>query len=499
MQKKNKYILMCIIALIYVVGALTHTRAPWGESDDYMLPVISLSQHLSDDIRDSDIKLAYDYFPESSRYWDGWQNGDLPIFHESGKRYTWYFPTYSVAVMPFVYCAKWLGFSGSLGFPMANVFYWLFALLCLLKSSFMEERFKLLLFYALSVSPMLFYAHLPSAEMFIATLVLGSLTALYSRRYRLSMLLYALASTLNLTIAPFSIFIFFKWFTDHSNEKFDLRNYKAILLTNLKTIVQLLILNSIILIPVCINIIRWGRLAVMAGMGAHNGALERLVAYLLDLNFGILPYYPGLFIVIALCMFTKSRLEYFLFLLTVSIVFFGFSLMVHINCGMIGIARYLTWGVVFLIFGGIYYSTKIDNCRIKELVWILLVITTSLTMFISVAYGGARPNSKTQYTNMSPIARRVLDHAPWLYNPLFSTFNSRINHIDGGYNLPITPIFYFAKDGSVTKALVNEHNAAEANNCLVGDMRELSQLSKVNRLMYINFKPGTVWLVSKDN
>ncbi len=37
---------------------------------------------------------------------------------------------------------------------------------------------------------------------------------------------------------------------------------------------------------------------------------------------------------------------------------------------------------------------------------------------------------------------------PELYNPLHSTFNSRVNHIDGGYSYNL-PIYYMAQEESV--------------------------------------------------
>jgi hypothetical protein len=61
---------------------------------------------------------------------------------------------------------------------------------------------------------------------------------------------------------------------------------------------------------------------------------------------------------------------------------------------------------------------------------------------------------------MTPIAKYVLDREPSLYNPLYSTFNSRVNHVDGGYQY-VLPIVYSNDDGEVRKILCSSDTIEE--------------------------------------
>lgn len=186
--------------------------------------------------------------------------------------------------------------------------------------------------------------------------------------------------------------------------------------------------------------------------------LERLLAYLLDLNYGIIAYYPLLLIVAALLSVVaikNKKVDYIIWGGTFLINMLLYSIITHINCGMSGIARYNVWGVVLLIFGVCLCKNQlVHKIKFKRIINALLVVGVFWTMCIVLWYG---PNvaSNTQYTSFTPLAEYVLDKAPGIYNPLHSTFSSRINHVDGGYDYE-TPIVYTASDGYIRKVLASK-------------------------------------------
>lgn len=64
------------------------------------------------------------------------------------------------------------------------------------------------------------------------------------------------------------------------------------------------------------------------------------------------------------------------------------------------------------------------------------------------------------YTDMLAVPAKFMEYLPELYNPLPSTFNSRINHVDGGYDVEKNlPILYRDKKGNIRKALLSRESA----------------------------------------
>lgn len=64
-------------------------------------------------------------------------------------------------------------------------------------------------------------------------------------------------------------------------------------------------------------------------------------------------------------------------------------------------------------------------------------------------------STRNNYVRWTPIAQYVLDHAPALYNPLGSTFNSRLNNIDGGYSYDTPLIYWDSRNGRIKKILAS--------------------------------------------
>ena len=499
MEKIIKHFVFPVIALIYILGALLIQQQPIGESDDYMLASIALMEHHGDSIHNSDIEKAYKIFPEHQAAWKSWKdgnaNGGYTFNQEKGKWYTFYFPTYSLFVIPFIYLLQFLKVSQTYAFPLANAIFLFMSFVFLMtywKTNFFTKSVASLI---LMLSPIMSYIYWPSAECMISALLVLTVVCLFNKWYLRSMLFYSLASTLNIAIAPFCIVIYCFVLLDFvDRDSISVKNIFAVLIKNKITLAKLILLNGIVFVPIVLNIIRWGRVVVMSGMGTFDGWLSRAIAYLVDLNFGFLPYFPFICFALFILIFSqRERWSLIIYLLSIILILAAFSLMGHINCGHTGIHRYVAWTSILITLGVCWYANFIDSQLFKKLVAILLCLSVIISLAWSIKYRfiNAVNSIHAQYVYFSPLAKFILDLYPDAYNPLFSTFNSRINHVDGGYNLPQRPIYYVSKQGFVKKILLCNYMVDVVKQELKGNVF-FDQTRDVSEYYYININSDSV-------
>lgn len=97
----------------------------------------------------------------------------------------------------------------------------------------------------------------------------------------------------------------------------------------------------------------------------------------------------------------------------------------------------------------------IKKSSIQKLFRICIEFNAGFLLLIVYIYGPMGAN-KITYMSWTPIAQYVMDNFPSFYNPLHSTFNSRTNHVDGGYFYE-TPILYTTNEGYVRKILASSN------------------------------------------
>lgn len=203
--------------------------------------------------------------------------------------------------------------------------------------------------------------------------------------------------------------------------------------------------------------------------------LQRFTAYLFDLNFGILPYYPvvllvGFILLAVACLKRHWRyIEWFAAFLTNILCY---SIMVHINCGMSGMARYNIWGALTLVFAVCLFFSEIVDISVIQTAVHTGVWSNAVILLVIIYIYGPTGAENIRYTLWTPLAEYVLDHCPSLYNPLYSTFNSRTNHIDGGYSYEM-PVIYTAGDGYVRKILASEASAEVLRKSLTSEVNNI--------------------------
>lgn len=195
------------------------------------------------------------------------------------------------------------------------------------------------------------------------------------------------------------------------------------------------------------------------------------MAYIFDWNFGILPYYNFLFLLslgLLVLAIIKKVWKYVGMMAAFYGIILGYSIMPHINSGMSGIARYNVWSSVILIFGVIsYYDVLILHKVIRVISKTVVIFTVFLFSLILYNYGPLEAY-KVDYKTMTPIASFVLEYFPEFYSPLYSTFNSRIESVDGGYSYTL-PIAYHDKNGNVRKVLLDTTSAEHLKTTYFGE------------------------------
>lgn len=208
------------------------------------------------------------------------------------------------------------------------------------------------------------------------------------------------------------------------------------------------------------------------GFAQTKGWFGRFLTYLFDLNLGYMIYYLLAFFMwmaVFITAFIKKERK----IILLSVAFLGvvaaYSLTMHINCGMTGIARYSAWAAPIFLFASIpQYERYIRSNMIKRAVTVLSMTSSIVTVLIIVWFGRYNQMHCFHYT---PIADLILDKCPQLYNPYPYTFISRTNHIDGGYwgDQYKAVNAYTNNEGYIRKILVTEESVPMIRQSLVAD------------------------------
>ena len=456
--KPYKAILIVFLFLAVILCGINFYksyRVHQGESCNYMLLTIAIRNHGTDEIRASDIDDAKRIFP--GYRWNKWQLVDGTCLPKkiNDIYYAYYAPTYSTLVVPFLEVFERFGRGADLSWQFFNlviIFISSGLAFCWLRK---ETKYAIYLPLIVLLSPSILYIRWASAEISILSFLSIGLSALFTKRYKTAVFCIGLSSTLNASILGFLPFVYFKYFLSckGNNDVSTYSGFIASLKNKPSNTFSFIGLSLIGLAPLLINYIRFGTIVVMQNASDLSGVFGRMYAYIFDLNFGLFPYFPILIILFSIPIFKRDNLEYLLFIFSVATVFFGFSLMFHINSGMETVSRYNAWFFVFLIFGAVSYLKNFGFGKFIDTGFFLSVILLSISTLITTF---AHPHR----TSFQSAARVILDYTPGLYNPLPSTFSSRVNGLDGGYDFAKRlPIVYETDVGFIRKILFNPRTA----------------------------------------
>lgn len=443
-----------VIMVFYCTYAKPHTVGEW---DDYCLPTISIINEGNFSISPSDVQKAKEIYSDWAEYFDYYKLSGART--RKGGEMSWYFPTYSAALVPFTLLFYKMGVPAIYAFPFTNLTVLMIMALVIWKCLKAGEWRKLALIVLLTANPIVFYLSWASAEAFIFAMIGISLVFWNNHQWKRAAVFLSVAGTLNATIMAMGFFMIAEYFVCTLRNQ----NYGNAISSRFKYTFKNTVLFAlcfvICLIPMAYNYYNVGHLNLTASAGFASTDLKALLgrffAYLFDLNFGMLPYYWIVFIMAIVLIpfaFIKRQWRYLMYIVAGICAMLGYSIMGHINCGMSGIARYNSWASMVMVFAVCCYADKMFGGLLsKRVVGSLLAASSIITCIVVYNYGPVYA-SKTWYTKMTPIAAWFLDNYPQFYNPLHSTFNSRINNVDGGYTYE-TPIAYITSDNLVKKIL----------------------------------------------
>ena len=438
-----------------------------GEACSYVIATISIQQHGSLVIKDSDIERMRaegypDYLADRVRDRVELQRYPQDIY---GNSYPWYMGTYSISVIPIKMINSFLGVPQTYSHHVSNVVYYMFALWVVYFCFKQSRKNVFLTILLLACSPTFVYVTWASAEMFICSLLIISLVFFVNGNRYLAAFFISLASTLNLTIGGFGILMIVDYFISvYQHERClneDKLRISCIIQRHWKTTFGLAVCFFPALISPLWSLYRYRRISPM--INASDISLlwpQRFFAYLVDLNFGFLPYFPILillFFAISIIGIIKRERQIIILFLGFIITVFLYSGIFHINSGMTAMSRYNAWSAPFMIIAVTsqyenLFKKKYKGIVLKHIIAAIIaisaVVTLTSTKIVMRSTGGS-------YIHFTPIARFFLDNAPALYNPYPFTFINRNEHVDGGYHFGSTsPYIYFSDSGKARKILI---------------------------------------------
>ncbi len=469
------------LACVLIVGwhvlvfqnVVSHGSIFRGEADDYTAPVASLLNDHDFAISADDLSLYRKLFPEWDHLVDRFEFSSFRT-RDGDEVLTWYIPVYALACLPLVKILPLLGVSAAYAFCCTNYILFALAMVVVWVRLRVPRGLRLLLILLLSIHPVVFYLCWPSAEVLLYALVVMSLVFWHGASFRKAVFFMSIAAMLNpaLLIAASAIVV------DDLRVKSKQGDLKLFSPGCFRESAILMGCGLLAVIPLAYNFYHTGHANLTASLEVYYASgtfssikgllsvFRRFIAYLFDLNYGFLPYFPVAFplfvIMVSVAVFKKRHGNLIMPVAFLGIVVF-YSVMSHINCGMSGIARYNAWSSAFFLFFICLEGVTSDNVRAFQVRMGLSALGLLLTGSIVCSYGICDAN-RTSWLSMTPVARFVCDKASCLYNPLHSTFYARVRHdpdVDFvvSTNMPAIeasmPVVYYAGDGFVRKVLAS--------------------------------------------
>ncbi|MCM1120508.1 MAG: hypothetical protein NC543_14230 [bacterium] len=439
-----------MLVFLTVANLFLSEPRPLGEWDDFALVTVSLLHDGNFTVSQEDIIYAREVLPEWNCYLDSYRLSGY--FAGNGDELSWYFPSYSLLCLPIMWGLRLLHFSGTNTFVIVNILLFISALLVICFHSTFQEITKLGLIMALCANPVIIYTCWTSGEIFIFSFLIMALVHWERKEYGRTAIFLSVASTLNPTVLAAGLIVILEFMIGEIRKRGIrdiLRRPGYILLVACCWLPCFL--------PFVWNLCYVGHINMTAAT-EMNVELRRVVgrfwAYLWDLNLGFLPYY-GLFFLAFWIILVMGVIQKKWHICAMGAAFLAvvmsYSLEVHINSGMSGLARYSAWSGTIMLMMVFAYFDRFRGQTLRNI--------TALGTIAAVAGNGGMvlmimASNPIGYLEMTPLAAWTLDHVPALYNPLPDIFNARTNHLDQVVYEQNLPIVYCNGQNEIRKILL---------------------------------------------
>lgn len=479
-------IIFFIFVLIYVSQTEAYIR---GDGAEYILQTISLRNHLSFDIRQSDVEQAISEYGNENALWTSYKHMRRT---ENGDAYSNHFGMYSLLVIPIKTILMYFGINPIYAFYITNVLLWFLSIVILLKFLNVSNETKMMLLLLLLFNPIFFYLTWTHTEVYIFAFTVIGLVFYYNRQYGRAILFVSIAAMQNLAILPYAMIIGIDYIIElfMQRESSNNRSIKHFISTSWWDVIKYGIFYIPGFIPIGLNLIHFGTYSLVADVAMEDKyLLSKLLAYLFDPNLGIFPFVPIIFILFCIVLsigffrFTKDSILNFI---GIGGIFFIITRQLQINCGMEAIMRYSVWIIPLMIF---FVVLKWEKCFQsiwnKKVCFILCMMQTIIFSLIggSIVFG----NCGYIALEFAPWTKVIIDKYPNLYNPTHGIFYSRCTGKEMYYS--DIPIFYCNDEGYIRKILLSKE--AEMNYkrewCLVDNFGKIIDF---NEFEYVKVDSG---------
>lgn len=430
-----KCVLM-VLSIILLTNVLTK-NSQYFEIDSYALPVISLQYRASIIMNQDDLEKAQTDFPTlytGINSYDDLRSSKL-VKIDDNRWLSYYFPVYAIICMPMKLLLQFFHLDQSKTFVLTNVLIYLFTLWYFIKHIQKKFNHKFLILLFLIINPMFYYLQYIGGEPVMFSLVILSIIFWEKRKYKLAAFLISITSMMNPTVMGIGIVMFIEYCVQYIKiNKENIFHKKGIIET-----IKLCCCYIPSLIPFITNLILIGKLNPTMGGGTSSGWTSRVLAYFFDLNLGIASI-SFLLVILFLVAFIYSILcknqQMFFEALAVIFTVMCFSLMIHINCGMLNSARYVIWIYPVVIFTIIPLFNGIAQ-KINKFIQIGIILLCLFVQSFVFVY-----NRGYSYLEFNRLSKKILNNYPQFYiSWCDSTFKSRTEHIDGAYDID-RPVIY---------------------------------------------------------
>lgn len=467
---------MIFLTIFFIYCDKLNVRLARWEAANLTLPIASILNEQDFGISDSDVEYFKSIFPNTNIADDYYRLSKH--YNRDGQRLGYYFPTYAIICLPYTILFLFLGLPTEYVFVITNMTAFFIFLLVVIKTLDLRKSIPIVLLCTFSPISLSFIAQ--SAEVVLFSLLGLTVLCWYKNWYKSAAILVSIAGTMNPTVLAVGIvmIIDFLFSIYISSEKG--KNVIFVFLVNWKNILIYGCCYIIGLIPFFYFYYNTGLLILtgaskISTMTVHD-VLFNFVAYLFDLNFGFFPYYGLLMmstLILAVIHAYHKNFYFFKYISAFLLTVMSYSIMYHINHGMTAISRYNSWCSVLLIFIAVFMMDSLKRNNLMNTIHKISGYFTACWIAFLFLHGY---RIDMPYVYMTPIAEFVLDNAPCMYNPLHSTFNSRVNHVDGGYSYEL-PIIYSNKNGIIKKILADSSCMEYLLNSVMGNEDEIKWLT----------------------